>query len=210
MSQINVFFYVPNLIGYMRIILLGYSFYYVLDNHRLAMLLYLASYGMDAVDGLAARLLNQSSLFGSILDMLTDRVSSICLLMTLGHLFPRYFFVFQVLLVIDIVSHWLHFFSSRIQGKTSHKQSDDETNICLRLYYGNKLVLTSVCAMEQILYCSLLVHYYEYGHFSNHLIGLMIICTPGVIFKNYINLVQIKNACIAMVCIDEASLYHTC
>lgn len=204
MGESNVFFYVPNIIGYARIILLGCSFYYILDHHRQAMLLYSASYTLDAFDGLAARLFNQSSLFGSILDMLTDRVSTMCLLMTLGHLYSNHFFVIQLLLAIDIVSHWLHFFSANIQGKTSHKSSDGETNLLLRLYYENKFILTSVCAMEQVFYCSLVVLYYEYLHLS----WLIVICTPAVIFKNCINLIQIFGACRVMVSIDQAHLYH--
>ena len=35
---------------------------------------------LDAVDGHAARLLNQSSKFGAMLDMLTDRCATMCLL----------------------------------------------------------------------------------------------------------------------------------
>lgn len=208
MAQSNVFFYVPNIIGYVRILLLGCSFYYIFDSHRLALLLYGASYSMDAIDGLAARLLNQSSLFGSILDMLTDRVSTMCLLMTLGHLYSSQFLTFQLLLAIDIVSHWLHFFSANIQGKTSHKSSDGETNYATRLYYENKLVLTSVCAMEQIFYCSLVVCYYEYQNMTAYLIWLTVLCIPALVFKNYINLLQIYGACKVMGSIDNAHLYH--
>lgn len=207
MGESNVFFFVPNIIGYIRILLLGWSFYHILDHHRFAMLLYFISYSLDALDGLTARLFNQSSLFGSILDMLTDRVSTMCLLMTLGHLYsPSYFFVIQILLAIDIVSHWLHFFSANIQGKTSHKSQDGETNYCMRLYYENKLVLTSVCAMEQIFFCSLLILYYEHEHY---LLWLVFLMAPGVIFKNWINLIQIFGACRVMASIDQAHLYHT-
>lgn len=209
MGESNVFFYIPNIIGYARILLLGFSFYYVLEHHRLAMLLYLISYSLDALDGLTARLFNQSSLFGSILDMLTDRVSTMFLLMTLGHLYSNYFFVLQVLLAIDIVSHWLHFFSANIQGKTSHKNQDGETSLLMRLYYENKIILTSVCAMEQVFYCSLLVLRYEYEHLSIYLLGFLVICAPALIFKNVINIIQISGACRVMASIDQAHLYHT-
>jgi len=208
MGRPNVFLYVPNVIGYVRILLLGCSFYFMFNNHRLALTLYSASYGLDAIDGLAARLFNQSSLFGSMLDMLTDRISTICLLMTLGHLYTNLFTVFQVLLSVDIVSHWLHFFSANIQGRSSHKSLDGETNLLLRLYYERKLVLTIVCAAEQLFYCSMLVYKYE-DHISNYCISLMVLCTPAILFKNMINLIQIYGACQAMVNIDQAHLYHT-
>lgn len=197
----NVFLFVPNLIGYIRILLLGSSFYFILKDYRLALCLYGFSYTLDAFDGLAARLLNQSSLFGSVLDMLTDRVSTMCLLMTIGHLYSEYFFVFQILLAIDIVSHWLHFFSANLQGKQSHKSSfDRETNYLMRLYYEKKIILTSVCAMEQLFYCSLLVIYHEKNnyHYYQSLYLLAVVCLPAIIFKNWINLLQIFGACSVM------------
>lgn len=205
MGQRNVFLFVPNLIGYVRILLLGFSFYYMPTNYSSAMLLYSLSYLMDAFDGLAARLFNQSSIFGSMLDMLTDRVSTMCLLMTLGHLYANYFIVFQLLLVIDIVSHWLHFFSSQIQGKSSHKIFDAKSNILMRLYYENKFILTIVCAMEQIFYCSLLVYYHEYENinYRSYLYKLNITGLPAIIFKNYINLLQVLNASKVIGAIDS-------
>lgn len=178
----------------------------MLHDHRKAMILYSVSYALDALDGLAARVFNQSSLFGSILDMLTDRISTMCLLMTLGHLYSNYFFWIQLILAIDIVSHWLHFFSANIQGKTSHKSQDGETNFLMRLYYENKFILTLVCAIEQVFYCSLVVLYYEEQPI---LVWLMAPCVVGVVFKNWINLLQIYGACRVMVSIDQAHLYHT-
>lgn len=205
MGERNVFLFVPNLIGYARILLLGSSFYFMLSNYSLAILLYLLSASLDAFDGLAARLFNQSSVFGSILDMLTDRVSTMGILMTLGHLYVDYFFVFQMLLVIDIVSHWVHFFSASLQGKVSHKISDRQTNPLMRLYYESKLVLTSVCAVEQIFYCLLLVYYHEQNNsnLTTYLLWPIVICAPVILFKNYINLLQTIGACKSLGAIDS-------
>lgn len=208
MGRPNVFLFVPNIIGYARILLLGCSFYFMLKDYKLALILYSASYMLDALDGLAARLFNQSSLFGSMLDMLTDRVSTMCLLMTLGHFYTDYFFVIQILLAIDIVSHWLHFFSANIQGKVSHKRTDGNTNPLMRLYYENKFILTSVCAMEQIFYCSLVVYYFEHEKLSFYLLWLIIICLPAIIFKNYVNLLQVYGACRVMANIDMKASPH--
>lgn len=218
MSKPNVFLFVPNLIGYARILLLGCSFYFMLSDYTLAILLYSLSAFLDAFDGLAARLLDQSSVFGSVLDMLTDRVSTMGLLMTLGHLYSEYFFVFQMLLVIDIVSHWIHFFSASLQGKTSHKVSDRQTNPLMRLYYESKLVLTGVCALEQIFYCSLFVYHHHHhqqqqlqevssgSNFSTYLMGLILIGAPATLFKNYINLLQTIGACKSLSGLDFRSL----
>ena len=65
---------------------------------------------LDAVDGHAARLLGQSSKFGAMLDMLTDRwqfkvvplassyirCATMCLLTTLSTFYPSFMFLFQV------------------------------------------------------------------------------------------------------------------
>jgi len=195
-SQRNVFIFVPNLIGYLRILLLALSFYYILEDYKLALLFYSSSALLDAFDGLAARIFNQSSVFGSILDMLTDRVSTMCLLMTLGHLYSNHLFVIQILLTIDIVSHWLHFFSSTLQGKCSHKVSDRRFGKLMRIYYENKLILTTVCAFEQIFYCSLIVHHFEQKtSIASYIIWPILISAPATLFKNYINILQIGKAC---------------
>ena len=48
------------------------------------------------------------SKFGGVLDMVTDRVSTCGILAILSHLYPEYFFVFIMLLVLDVMSHWFH------------------------------------------------------------------------------------------------------
>lgn len=209
MGKRNVYLFVPNIIGYLRILLLVCSFYFIMHNHRLAMLLYSISYAMDAIDGLAARIFKQSSLFGSMLDMLTDRVATMFLLITLAHLYPEHHFNIQLLAGIDIVSHWLHFFSASIQGKNSHKSSDLETNILMRYYYENKLILSSVCAMEQIFYSLYVVMHFERNLLPVYVTWILwFVCGLGVAFKNMINVMQILGACRIMVRVDEAQLYH--
>lgn len=184
----NVFLFIPNIIGYIRILLLAYSFYHILSDYKLALASYLLSCLLDAFDGLAARMFDQSSRFGAMLDMLTDRVSTMCLLMILGLLYREHFFVIQALLVLDIVSHWLHFFASNLQGR-SHKTSN--AGWIMKIYYENKFVLTTVCALEQVFYCSLIVLHHE-GF--NHLSWLIITAVPAVVFKNGINLLQVVRA----------------
>ena len=63
---------------------------------------------LDAVDGHAARLLNQSSKFGAMLDMLTDRCATMCLLATLCIFYPSAAILFQISMTIDISCHWIH------------------------------------------------------------------------------------------------------
>ncbi len=48
------------------------------------------------------------SRFGGILDMLTDRCATMCLLVVLCLFYPAFTFLFQLSMCIDIVSHWIH------------------------------------------------------------------------------------------------------
>lgn len=189
----NIFLYVPNIIGYIRIILLILALYYALSDFEKTIIFYLLSQFLDAFDGFAARLLNQSTMFGSMLDQLTDRVSSLCLIMTLGHLYPSYHLIFQLLVALDISSHWLHFFSSTVQGKTSHKSAHSETNILMRYYYGNKIILFTLCAAYELFFCSL--YAYHFMQQSYYIELILMICAPFMAFKILINIIQMLCAC---------------
>ncbi|CAN0333484.1 unnamed protein product, partial [Discosporangium mesarthrocarpum] len=70
---------------------------------------YLVSFAGDAVDGCVARMFNQTSQFGSVLDMVTDRCSTAGLLLVLSRLYGhKSAFGFLLLVFIDLFSHWLH------------------------------------------------------------------------------------------------------
>jgi CDP-diacylglycerol--inositol 3-phosphatidyltransferase len=68
-----VFLYIPNLIGYLRIILALLSLALLPTSPQRAIFLYFTSCLLDAADGYAARYFGQSSGFGGVLDMVTDR-----------------------------------------------------------------------------------------------------------------------------------------
>lgn len=69
----NVYLFVPNIIGYVRVLTAAISFY-LMPKHPLGcFVLYAISCLLDAVDGQAARALGQTSKFGAVLDMVVDR-----------------------------------------------------------------------------------------------------------------------------------------
>ena len=83
----DVLLYVPNLIGYGRVILTIVSFFFMIFHpHRwfLALWLYIASFVGDLFDGLAARKFDQCSTYGGLLDMVTDRCATAGLLFVLA------------------------------------------------------------------------------------------------------------------------------
>merc|ERR1712013_203696 len=73
--------------------------------------------------------------FGAMLDMLTDRCATMCLLTTLSTFYPSFMFLFRLSMTIDISCHWLHLHTSLLQGATSHKFVDPTGNYWMRLYY---------------------------------------------------------------------------
>lgn len=75
----------------------------------------------DELDGRFARMLNQCSTLGSVLDMVTDRVATSCLLAVLCVLYPRLLLPLLALLMLDIFSHWFQMYSTLAMGSASHK-----------------------------------------------------------------------------------------
>ena len=115
-SYVNVLLYVPNLIGYLRVFMTGLFLHYAFDssNYELAIGAYITSFTLDFFDGYFARLLNQCSKLGQVLDMVTDRVSTAVLLVVLTHLDPdkNHIWIYTSMLALDFASHWFHMRSS--------------------------------------------------------------------------------------------------
>lgn len=139
MSNENIFLFVPNVIGYARIVLAIVSFYYMPFDATIAVTTYLLSGLLDAFDGHAARALNQGTKFGAMLDMLTDRCATMCLCVVLAMFYPKWALFFQLSMALDISSHWLHMHSSMMKGSDSHKKIDLSGNPILRLYYTSRV-----------------------------------------------------------------------
>lgn len=203
MAQENVFLFVPNLIGYARIVLAFIAFFLMPCCPWPAVFCYLLSALLDAFDGHAARALNQSSKFGAMLDMLTDRCATMCLLVNLSLLYPSYTILFQFSMSLDIASHWLHMHSSTIAGSSSHKAIDLSGNPILHLYYTSKSVLFVMCFGNELFYCLLYVFYHieEPAAWLYWLQGLSAIIA---IIKSGISLIHLITASQNIAAIDLA------
>lgn len=81
----DVFVYVPNLIGYARVLLTAYSLAVAKTNPVSSVVCYALSFVCDYFDGFFARWFDQCSNFGAVLDMVTDRYvsRSACVLVVL-------------------------------------------------------------------------------------------------------------------------------
>ncbi|KAH8121105.1 hypothetical protein ACSS6W_004340 [Trichoderma asperelloides] len=150
----NVFLFWPNIIGYIRVILAISSLYYMPLHPRTCSLLYAISCLLDALDGYAARVFNQGTQFGAVLDMVTDRCTTSCLLVFLATAIPRWAIVFQGLIALDFASHYVHMYASLVIGGagSSHKNIDESQGWLMKVYYSNKIVLFSLCALNELFF----------------------------------------------------------
>ncbi|XP_071849456.1 uncharacterized protein [Apostichopus japonicus] len=69
---IEVLAYIPNLIGYIRLVLVLAAFSCYSTNAACFLFLYSTNVILDGIDGLVARKLNQTSAFGAWLDVMVD------------------------------------------------------------------------------------------------------------------------------------------
>lgn len=189
-----VWLYVPNIIGYIRIILSAIAF----ANYRQPNIFfpyYFFGFALDAADGLAARKLDQSSLFGAKLDMLTDRCATSALLTILAVFYPNQAPLCLILVFLDGYSHWMQMVAGTLAGTASHKQA--VRNPLLRLYYWRPC-LTFVCSLNEMCF---LVYYMKAFSQGPQLIAnlslydaILAFALPICILKQIISIIQIFSA----------------
>lgn len=107
-------------------------------------------------------LYNIATKFGAMLDQLTDRCGTMCLLVTLSFFYPKYMFWFQLSMAIDVAGHWIYLHASLLIGKTSHKSVDPNENAVMRLYYTKPILLT-MCVGNELFYSALYLLYFTTG-----------------------------------------------
>nr|XP_041575514.1 CDP-diacylglycerol--inositol 3-phosphatidyltransferase [Taeniopygia guttata] len=209
MGEENVFLFVPNLIGYARILLAAVSFGLMPTRPWPAAVCYGTAALLDAVDGHAARALGQGSRLGAMLDMLTDRLSSMCLLLNLALLYPRWAPLFQLSSALDLASHWLHTHCSALQGAASHKAVGGEGHPLLRRYYQCRPLLFGLCAANEGFHCCLyLLHWGEGPAVFPGGPGLfrlvLWLSAPLAALKSFLNLLQLGGALRGVAALDAA------
>ncbi|TMW60211.1 hypothetical protein Poli38472_000253 [Pythium oligandrum] len=189
-----VFFYVPNLIGYVRVVLSLYSLYVALDDYKTSVLCYALSFVCDYFDGFFARWFNQCSNFGAVLDMVTDRCSTAGLLVILSHLYPKYMIVFLYLLILDFSSHWYQMYSAK-----GHHKTVADRNLLLRLYYNVYPFFGYCCVGTEFFYILLYVLHFDPAYvipgtaFPLEKLAFYV-CLPACVLKNIINVAQLASA----------------
>ncbi len=151
-----VFLFVPNIIGYLRFAFL-FALFPLYNTHPLpALICYGLSQLLDAFDGMAARYFKQSTRFGAVLDMVCDRASNGVMLAVLAGLYPEWSWVFLGDIVLDLVSHWYQMYVSLLRGQ-HHKEAPSAYRL-LNLYYGNKTVLFTLVAGNEVFLLAAYIH----------------------------------------------------
>ncbi|ODV83513.1 hypothetical protein CANARDRAFT_214451 [[Candida] arabinofermentans NRRL YB-2248] len=206
----TIFTFIPNLIGYSRVFTLIASFFTMKTHPIFTMgVLYSTSCLLDAFDGYAARTFNQSTKFGAVLDMVTDRCSTSSLIVFLAVLYPNWFIFWQLMISLDLASHYMHMYASLVSGSTSHKSLKKDTNVLLRLYYENRTVLFFVCALNELFYMALYLDHYNFSKLPIINISipriLVFISLPIWFFKQFMNVIQLINASNILAEVDATS-----
>jgi CDP-diacylglycerol--inositol 3-phosphatidyltransferase len=148
----HVTLYIPNLIGYLRIALALYAFAVAFTRPWHTLVAYLLSFICDELDGRFARMLNQTSTLGAVLDMVTDRTATSGLLVLLAMRYPSFHMLFISLIFLDVFSHWFQMYSTLLMGGGTHKTG---RSWLVRLYYSNRIFMGFCCVCCEVLWLSL-------------------------------------------------------
>ncbi|GMH91793.1 hypothetical protein TL16_g12156, partial [Triparma laevis f. inornata] len=201
----DVFLYVPQFVGYSRVLSTLLSMYYMTlsltsgTHYLLAINLYLYSFIGDLFDGMAARKFNQSSKFGGVLDMVTDRCTTAGMLVVLSWIYVNegMKLMFLGLFFLDISSHWMQMTSSLMIGE-HHKSKEGNAKrfFLVRLFYENYAFFGYCCVGAELTYVLLYILAYLpssptkiYTEYA-----LYYVCTPACVCKNIVNLAQLASA----------------
>ena len=130
----HVFLFVPNVIGYVRLLFLCMAVFYFESYYF--KVFYGLNFVLDGIDGTAARYFNQCTRFGYALDMILDRIGSTLLFIKLSHLHLKELWI--LCMFLDISSHWF----ATLSSSETHKKP---RNQILKLYYDN-LLLVCLCS----------------------------------------------------------------
>lgn len=222
----NVWVYIPNLIGYARVASTFTAFLLAPKHPTVFVALYFLSFVADETDGRFARKYHQTSTLGAVLDMVTDRVSTAGLLMLLCKTYPELFILFLSLLMLDLFSHWFQMYSTLVAGSATHKDVNSHSFL-VRLYYQQRIYMGFCCVSCEVMYlmcflCSqpgytnwglwrlppqLQMHVPGRGKVTSlPAVGIVAVAAlPGVLTKQFVNCVQLKNAMASLVQHDQQS-----
>ncbi|KAL7670969.1 hypothetical protein ACOME3_005884 [Neoechinorhynchus agilis] len=198
-SNQNVFLFVPNLIGYLRVLLLLVFLLLSRHNCPVALVAYVFSVALDGIDGIVARRLDQCSDFGIMVDMVIDRCTSGCLCGIIGTLFPNYGIGFILWTSLDFASHWFHLHSCTVTGLGSHKDSISFSNDILKTYYSEKKIMMPLAIGTEVFLLSVYILAFTEGALYHAIMVIGTMTLPLFVAKTVVNIIQLMQASIRLV-----------
>lgn len=226
-NRLKILLYIPNIIGYFRILLLILSYTLQKTSFRLFFLTYFLSFALDALDGIAARALNQCSKFGALLDMLTDRMATlviifICLQLEIPadlsisavfgdfsvfvnffadfFVFVNFFADFRSFFVFVIVLDLVsHWLQTLVAAQSgSHHKNMKNFFRLLDFYYNSKIFMCILCVGYELFFL-VFVYILSFGDYSGFVVFLFLF--TGVLggIKSFINVQQLVSNVIVLI-----------
>jgi CDP-diacylglycerol--inositol 3-phosphatidyltransferase len=197
----QIFFFVPQWIGYSRILCSAMFIYYATISLRSgeyserAIGFYCLSFAGDLFDGMAARKFNQCSTFGGLLDMVTDRCTTMSMIIVLTWIYtePMEKLMLLFLVILDISSHWFEMYAAVTIGH-HHKSQEANRNkfFIVRLYYTCYPFFGYCCVGAEFTYIFLYaLPYCSAEKYHIYLAILKYACAPACALKNFNNICQL-------------------
>ncbi|KAH7815685.1 putative CDP-diacylglycerol--inositol 3-phosphatidyltransferase [Monocercomonoides exilis] len=148
MGKVHIVWYIPNIIGYIRIIL---SFISCLAFHRpiIFVTCYLTAFILDWADGFFARRYNQCSQFGALLDIV------------LASMYPQLSAACSIAAFLDLTSHFVRVYYTLYTHQLSHKKvTSKHSPKMLNLYYSNRMFMGMICVSHEVFLLLLYILYF--------------------------------------------------
>ena len=187
----SVVWYIPNLVGYIRIILTLIAVAFIFKYPPVGIFFGFISQLLDALDGTLARRLDQCSALGTILDYAVDRMFVACWMIVLTVIEPQFWFLFVLILSLDLVSHLFQLYASQQKGKNSHKDQDEHQGGLLKYYYRHPAFMFNVCLFHDLWILAIVINHFYPSHYALIAIGLL---TPFMLFKGLIHILQLLSS----------------
>lgn len=179
-------FFIPNIVDYVRIVLLICAVSIFSVHPWLGIELYVFNSILDMLDGTLARLLHQQSRLGTLLDFSIDRAAITILLASCVWAYPHLFSLFVAVMAIDIASHFAICYASAFKGE-SHLHFISGGSPLLIWFSQKSWVRYLICTSHDVFFALFLVHFLMP---SVYWFILWILMAPGMLLKTWIHLEQ--------------------
>lgn len=179
-------FFIPNILDYARILFL-ISVVVIFPIHPwFGIGLYVINSVLDMLDGTLARLLNQQSKLGALLDFSIDRASITILLAGCVWAYPHLFSLFVAVMALDIASHFAICYAGAYNNG-SHLKFISQGSMLLSLFSQKSWIRYLICTSHDTFFAIIITNFLIPSHYW---LILWILLIPGMLLKTWIHLEQ--------------------